>query len=146
MNISSETYADFTLSRIPPEIRESLSDQQYFAVRAALIAREQRSRHSVDIRFSVPLFFRSYYIVLFAGRDRRKSRDRLEANRWNSIPEAIRMSFYYLASAMLSMSLLLLVFLGLYMVKRLMGIDVIPGFHLDDVFEYVRLASAQRFS
>ncbi len=141
MKTSSETYADFTLSRIPDSIRESFTDEQYQAVRNVLTAREDCSRHSVDIRFTVPLFFRRYYFVLFAGRDRRVTTHQLEKNRRVSIPEIIWKSLCFIASAMVSISVLLLLVLGFYMVKRLLGIDLIPGFHLNDVLELARISS-----
>ena len=60
---SSETFADYTLSRVPRVIRESLTDEQYQAIRTSLIARDTDSRHSIDIRLTIPLFFRSYYFI-----------------------------------------------------------------------------------
>ncbi len=131
---SSETFADFTLSRIPQEIRDSLTDEQYVAIRSSLIARDESACHRIDIRLRVALFLRSYYIVFFAGRDRRSSTYRLENSRWSSIPRPLRLAFHYLVSFSISLAVLSVVFIVLYKLKQLMGIDIIPGFHLQDLW------------
>jgi len=135
--IGSETYADFTLSRVPKNIRDSLTDEQYQAVRAALIAREQSARHSIDMRLSIPLFFRSYYFVFFAGRDRRATTYWLEDSRWQKIPKPIRRAFHYLFSFSLSIAILSVVFMLSYKLKSLFGINFFSEFHLYDLFTSV---------
>jgi hypothetical protein len=133
---SSETFADYTLSRVPRVIRESLTDEQYQAIRTSLIARDIDSRHSIDIRLTMPLFFRSYYFVCFAGRDRRASRYILENGRWALIPLPIRMGFHYMVSFTVSLVLIGLAFIVAYKLKQLMGIDLFPNFHLPDWLQF----------
>ncbi len=133
---SSETFADYTLSRVPRVIRESLTDEQYDAIRASLVARNSDSRHSIDIRLSTPFFFRSYYFVFFAGRDRRTSTHILENERWAVIPLPLRMGFHYFVSFSLSLVLLGFAFFAAYKLKLLLGIDLIPNFHLPDLLPF----------
>jgi hypothetical protein len=130
---SSETFADYTLSRVPRVIRESLTDEQYQAIRTSLIARDTDSRHSIDVRLTMPFFFRSYYFVFFGGRDRRASRYVLENERWALIPLPIKMGFYYLVFFTVSLAVLGLAFIAAYKLKQLIGIDLFPNFHLPDL-------------
>lgn len=131
--VSSETFADFTLSRVSKEIRDSLTDRQYDGIRSALIAKEESARHGLDIRLRIPLFLRSYYLVFFAGRDRRASAFRLEDTRRSRIPAPLRLTTQYLFSFALLLALFSILFLALYKLKNLMGIDIFTGFHLSDL-------------
>ncbi len=133
---SSETFADFTLSRVPQQIRDSLTDEQYNALRSALIARDAHSRHRIDVRLRLSLFFRSYYIVLFAGRDRRASTRRLEDARLHRVPGPLRRAFHLLVSLTLSLALAAVAFAAAYKLKNLLGIDIFPGFHLPDLLPF----------
>jgi hypothetical protein len=130
---SSETFADFTLSRVPQEIRDSLTDVQYGAIRSALIAKDVRALHRIDIRLWVPLFLRSYYLVFFAGRDRRASAYWREDSRRSRIPRPLRSTIHNLFSLGVSLVVFSVVFMVLYKIKNLMGIDIFSGFHLSDL-------------
>lgn len=136
---SSETFADFTLSRVPQEIRDSLTDAQYGGIRSALIAKDESARHGIDIRLRIPLFLRSYYVVFFAGRDRRASAFRLEDSRWFRIPGPLRLAIHYLFSFAVLLALFSVLFMALYKLKNLMGIDLFTGFHLSDLLASIGL-------
>ncbi len=71
-NESSKIFADFTLSRIQPEIRQSFTDVQLIELRRVLIDQVESSHHSLDIRFTFRILFQSYYFVILSGKDRRK--------------------------------------------------------------------------
>ncbi len=133
---SSETFADFTLSRVPREVRDSLTEEQYDAIRCALIARNEYSRHRFDIRIRIPLFFRSCYVVLFAGRDRRASTYRLEHDRLARVPRPMRQAFHLLISFSLTAAVLVVAFMAAYKLKNQMGIDIFPEFHLRDLLPF----------
>ncbi|MCP4075399.1 MAG: hypothetical protein GY744_04355 [Gammaproteobacteria bacterium] len=130
---SSETFADFTLSRVPEKIRDSLTDEQYNAIRSSLVARDEASRHSIDIRLSLLLPFRSYYFVFFAGRDRRASTYRLEESRWSVIPLPIRRALHYVISLCASVAILGVIMSVLYKLKSMIGIDIFPGCNIQDL-------------
>lgn len=130
---SSEAFADFTLSRVPHKVRASLTDEQYEAIRNALIASEGSSRHSLDVRVRVPLFFRAYYFVLFGGRDRRKKTFMMEMNRINRLPKPLRRTFYLGATFLILFSIFSTVFVSAYFLKTWAGIDLFPGLHLHDI-------------
>lgn len=131
-NGSSDTYADFTLSRLPADVSQSLTDSQYFAIRSVLVAQDSSAKHSLDIRLTIPFFLRRYYFVFFAGRDRRASTHRLEKSRLNSIPYPAREIFAVCISLCMVSFVLLLAFSLIYNVKVFFGIDLFPNFHLSD--------------
>lgn len=65
------------LGRLPPEVRGSLSAHQLRSIVRALDDIPTTS-HLIDLRASVPLVWRRYYVRLMVGRERR-SRARLAA-------------------------------------------------------------------
>lgn len=130
---SSAIFADFTMSRVPQEVRSSLTDEQYNAIHAALVAQNDYSRHQVDIRLRIPFFFRHYYIVFFAGRDRRATTYRLEYIRLTQVPKPVQRIFYLLVSFSLIAAFVTMIFAIAYKLKSLMGIDIFPEFHLNDL-------------
>lgn len=130
---SSEAFADFTLSRMPHYVRVSLTDEQYKAVREALIAENKNARHTIDIRLSLPFFFRAFYLVIFCGRDKRKPIHQLELNRINRLPKPLRRGLYLLVSGLMILTLMTVILILLYLIKSHLGIDLFPDFHLRDV-------------
>lgn len=131
--ISSHSYAEFTLSRLPKSIKDSLTDEQYMAVKQALIAQDRPSRHRIDVRINVPLFFRQYYFLLLGGRDRRVATYRLENSRFNKIPLPIRKAIHFFISIILTISLVSIFFMLIYNIKTLLGFDILSDFHLSDL-------------
>jgi len=133
MKHSAEVYAQFTLSRIKNELKSApLSDEQQQAVYRALLASESDQRHAVDLRLFIPLLFRSYYLVLFAGQDRRKRTLDIHKIRINRTMRGVLRIFTVSALILLSFLVAAVAFWGLYSLKSSMGIDLIPGFHLTD--------------
>ncbi len=66
-------------NQLPRELRESFSAEQKAALREAA-GRCTWGQHPTDIRLSIPLLSKRYYVVLLAGEERR-SRDRIRAER-----------------------------------------------------------------
>lgn len=133
MDDSSKIYADFTLSRINRELSEQpLTDVQRLKIRKALIATESESRHTVDFRLSLPLGLRQYYLVVFAGRDRRSKTLALERARFSRVYRRILRSISVVALILLSFFGMMGLVWGLYLLKSAMGIDLIPNWHFSD--------------
>ncbi|NJL88122.1 MAG: hypothetical protein HC886_22595 [Leptolyngbyaceae cyanobacterium SM1_1_3] len=65
----NEFFEQFT-ERLPPHILASFSEAQLGAMREALKTRAWR-QHSVDLRLSLPLLWKRFYVVLVAGPERR---------------------------------------------------------------------------
>ncbi|MFT5224897.1 MAG: hypothetical protein ACI8XX_000644 [Polaribacter sp.] len=133
---SSETFADFTLSRVRKNVLESLTDEQYDAIRSALITENKQERHSIDIRLWLPLFLNGYYLVLLVGRDRRSSSFRLEGSRFSSIPKPLRSTIRILFSFLVLLVVFSVAFMMLYKIKNLMGINILSDFHLSDLLSW----------
>lgn len=67
---------EWLLERLPPKIREQLSPEAAAAIADA--ASQSIEAHPVDIRLSLPLPFRRFYLAVLAGGERR-SPQRLDA-------------------------------------------------------------------
>ena len=61
---------DWLLSRLPADVRDRLSPEVQTMISIAAGDRPWKT-HPVDIRFTLPLPFGSFYITLVAGRERR---------------------------------------------------------------------------
>lgn len=131
-NESSKIYAEFTISRIPLEIRNSLTDTQMDAIRNALVAQNESQKHALDIRGTIPLFFSKYYFVLFGGKDKRKSTFQKELKRINKVPLPIRLILYGMIVSTVIFSFSLLALTIMYLLKWWLGIDIFPNNHLSD--------------
>lgn len=57
-------------TRVPPEILQTLTDEQRSALISALRVMPWKT-HPVDLRFTIPFFGRKYYFALVSGRDKR---------------------------------------------------------------------------
>jgi len=134
-NKSSETFAEFTMSRIDPSVRASFTDVQREAIRQALLAEGGDTRHSLDLRFTVSFYFTHYYFLILAGRDRRRSTHSKEGIRIEKTPWSVRKLISALAYFALIGVFLYVMFLGLYVLKREMGIDIFPNFHMKELIE-----------
>lgn len=135
-NKRNTIFADFTMNRINRALERSpLSDAQAKQIHSVLAAEDADSKHSLDVRFSLPLYFRTYYLVLVAGRDRRRSQFLVEKARLARLPKPLLRIFLFLALFLLCVALVTGVFVALYMLKAMMNIDLIPGFHLTDLFK-----------
>lgn len=132
VKVSSQVYAEFVLSRIPPEIRASLTPEQLDAFRNALIAQNDNQKHSLDIRVRLPFYFAAYYFVLFGGRDRRRSVRQLELTRVHQFPLWLRMTIYSVTVSIIVFTLFSVIFTGLYLAKSYAGIDLTP-WHLYEI-------------
>lgn len=130
---ASEIFAEYTLSRIPTDVRASLSTQQISAFRNALIEQTKNRGKVLDLRFVIPLFFRKYYFVLQLGRDRRRSTDSRERDRIGNTPQPIKTALKISAISFVFSSFGILILTGLYLVKSALGIDIFPGIHLRDI-------------
>ncbi len=62
------------LNRMPGSVVESFTDAQLEALRSAMVNPE---RHKLDIRLSIPIPFKRFYLVFLAGPERRSKARRL---------------------------------------------------------------------
>ncbi len=108
------------LTRIPPDVAASFTPAQFDAIKLAFGARDWGA-HTVDIRKSFPLFWSSFYLVLLMGRNRR-SADRLAAESQPfGTPGNILITVGFVAF------LLIPAWFGLYALKSMIGVDLLPA-------------------
>lgn len=130
---SAEIYADYTISRIRASVRAELTTEQLAEIRRVLVAMDSETRHGIDFRLHLPLYFRGYYFVLLAGRDRRRSTLAAELVRLRRLPRWLRRGFVFAVSAILILTLMSLVLIALYLVKSFAGLDIFTDLHLSDL-------------
>jgi len=63
---------DWLLSRLPGDVRDRLSPEMQTMIALAAADRPWKT-HPVDIRFTIPLPFGSFYVTVVAGRERRST-------------------------------------------------------------------------
>lgn len=143
MKDKGEIFAQYTVSRIDKALSEEpLTPSQRRVVLAALSTQDKSYKHPIDLRITLPLFFRSYYFTFFAGRDRRRGTLELQAIRYRLASTKIMRYGAVGTLAVLSFALALSLLYGIYIFKSAMGIDLFPSFHLSDIWiamgEFVR--------
>lgn len=131
MNIdnASSAFTFHVLSKIEPVIISSLTKKQYDAISGAITANAPKSRHPVDVRGVLSLFFVRFYFVILAGRDSRPAIQSLEEGRRREGDLCVSTTLMFF----LLMPVILLVLLVYYFIKSELGIDYLADFHLFDV-------------
>ncbi len=125
-----DAFTQHVMSRIDSDVFRSLNLVQLEAVREAISANAPFKRHPIDLRFSIPLFFMTFYFVMLIGKDRRSGTRSLEERRLHNARAASWLAFLYmLLSVMIPIILILL-----YIIKSFLGIDFFPDKHLVDWF------------
>lgn len=76
--VSPDGFITRFLSRVPADVASTFSQAQLFAIRDFVI--DNRERQAVDIRWTIPLIWFRFFIVVLAGPERR-SAERLVAER-----------------------------------------------------------------
>lgn len=99
------------LKNLPENVASSFNAEQLQAMQNALQATQWR-RHPVDIRLTVPLLWKKFYVVLVAGPERR-SQQRLRSDRSKNPIWTFRNVFFVLFLVCAGM----LTSLGLFQVK-----------------------------
>jgi hypothetical protein len=125
-----DAYTQHTLSNIKPEVFKTLNLVQLEAIRQAISANAPFRQHPIDIRIALPLFFVKFYLVFLVGQDRRSDTRARESLRRTAVRGMI---FILILYGLVALSIPL-IFLMLYALKSLMGIDIFPDQHLRDFF------------
>lgn len=129
---TGDPFSDNIIHDIPIEIRDSFSPKQMNALVDALHKERLNSRHLVDARFTIPLFFTHYYAVFLLGKDRRAHNKKTLVNRRNKGSLISKMAFITLLIVNGSIVLLLLSLFAAYLAKSMLGINLFPDMHLWD--------------
>lgn len=117
----NDPFLERFFSRIPRHLVGSFSDDQLLAIKQAFAESTPRS-HSLDLRLSLPLLMRRFYLVIIAGPERRERARRLRDRARRSPMRVINTAF-----SLAVLVIVLLAFLGaLYILKSAFGIDLLP--------------------
>ena len=127
--IEVDPFTDNIIRRIDPKIRDTLSTTQVTAIIAAI--RNPEKVRPIDIRGIIPLYFARYFFVLLIGRDKRAVMEREEHMRRKKASWLGGILF----ALLVSLPFLLLLFVFLYLLKYFAGVDIVPDFHLWEIFE-----------
>ena len=120
-----DAFFERLFSKLPKDVAESFNDAQLKAIAGAFATRRWR-HHALDRRWLIPLFGRSYYVVLLAGAERRSARRRL---RDRLLHPLISIANGMVAAVFFS-GILFSTLVSLYVLKSFLGIDLLPGMSL----------------
>jgi hypothetical protein len=128
--MGGDNFSQYVLKKIDPQVFKTLNLLQLEAISQAIAGTDKSKRHAFDFRGAIPLFFRRYYFVMLAGRDRRSATRTIEAGRRksSSVVALLLMSYCVICGAVF------FCLLALYLLKSFLGIDLFADKHLWDWF------------
>ncbi len=127
---SMDAFCYYILNNIDFNVLKSLSSEQLSAIEDAIKACQLRTKHAIDIRKTIKLYFINFYFVFLIGRDRRLSVQEIEEDR----REKVTLLGNILYAMIVFSGLLLFVIVSLYGLKTMIGIDLFPGEHMGRIF------------
>ena len=107
---------------IPSDVAASFDSTQLKAIVTVFGARQWR-RHAIDRRVVIPFLGRSFYFVALAGGERRSASRRLSDRLLHPLATAGNAAL----AVVFFVSILLSLLAVLYLLKSLLGIDLLPG-------------------
>lgn len=137
MKEGAKIYSEFTLSRINKVLlNDPLTERQVRLIRTALAEQDAANSHAIDLRFSLPLGVKRFYFCFFAGADRRSKTLKHYTTRMAVLSRRTSSGFLFVLLSIASLCLCFAIFFGLYSIKKALGIDVFPEFHLQDLLPW----------
>jgi len=125
----TDAFTHHVYESIDANVRATLTATQVHAIETAIRANKPYQKHPFDFRGVIPLFFMRMYFVILMGRDKRKpTRDKEAHRRHKTALGSALLSVYVMLCMLLPVG-----FLALYVLKSLMGIDLIEGVHLSEL-------------
>jgi hypothetical protein len=121
-DVNHDPFQQVFFSRIPADVARSFSAEQLDAVKVAFGARAPGA-HALDFRFSLPLGPRSWYVVLLVGRLRRRSDRTIARRQLRRVRAAVNAAGAALVLSMVATCAVIVLYVG----KRALGIDIVPG-------------------
>lgn len=131
-----DPFTNNVINSIPVNMRETFSDEQLDALQQALAKVHSRSRHLLDVRVQISLYWTRYYIVFLLGRDMRSHVQEILLNRRQRSSRAVQIGFIALAGWFLIAGISVTGFIVLYLLKSALGIDIFPDKHLSDFLSF----------
>lgn len=128
-----DAYTQHVMSNIPPDVFNSLNLLQIQAIESAIGKNAPFRKHPMDVRGTISFFFIRFYFVLLVGRDRRYlSREKEGRRRQKARSMSIVFGIYSVICIVAP-----IIFLLLYLLKSLVGIDLFPDSHLIDMVSVI---------
>ncbi len=124
-SVGDEDFFERLNEKLPADVARSFNGAQLAAIACAFGTRRWRD-HAIDLRLLIPLFGRSYYLVLLAGAERR-SRARLLRDRLLRPIITIGNGIF---AAVFFTAILFSVLVSLYLLKSVLGINILPDLSL----------------
>ena len=124
-SVGDEDFFERLEAKLPADVARSFNGAQLAAIACAFGTRRWRD-HAVDLRLLIPLFGRSYYLVLLAGAERR-SRARLLRDRLLRPIITIGNGIF---AAVFFTAILFSVLVSMYLLKSILGINILPDISL----------------
>lgn len=128
-------HAEYLFSRIPAHIRDLLPPEHRQEVLNAFLKMASERNSPIKFETILPFFFRRYYLLIWFGRDRRKSTVDAEHGRRALVPLPVRTFFYLMLLGVVLACFGLLAFMGLYGLKSFLGINIFSNHHLKDFLD-----------
>lgn len=123
-----DAFTQHVMSRIDEDVFKTLNLVQLEAIKEAISANAPFKRHPIDVRFPIPLFFITFYLVLLIGKDRRSSTRSSEQQRVKGLQTMGWLGVVYFSLC----AFLPIVLILLYLLKSFLGIDIFEDKHLID--------------
>ena len=120
------------INSIPAAVRVTFSEVQLAALQQALAQVNGSSRHLVDVRTELSLYWVRYYIVFLLGRDRRDHVQQVSLDRRRRSRHAAKIGLSVLVVWFLMVGAAVTAFIVLYLIKCHLNIDIFPDKHLRD--------------
>lgn len=128
----NDPFTNNVINSIPADVRDTFSDAQLDALQLALTKVHSRSRHLLDVRVQIPLYWARYYIVFLLGRDMRSHVQEILLNRRQRSSRAAQIGFIAFTGWLFIAGIAVTGFIILYLIKSAVGIDIFPDKHLSD--------------
>ncbi|BCW96621.1 MAG: hypothetical protein WHS44_12410 [Fimbriimonadales bacterium] len=113
---------------IPPETLRSLTPEQYHSLKQAFQTAPRK--HTLDLRGVIPLYFTQFYFVFLFGVDRRRETREVVYDRRQAVREGTARLIGGVALGVFLTVLGLSAFALWYLLKCLVGTDILPGVSL----------------
>ncbi len=130
--MTRDPYRDSVINSIPAAVRVTFSEVQLAALQQALAQVNGSSRHLVDVRTELSLYWVRYYIVFLLGRDRRDHVQQVSLDRRRRSRHAAKIGLSVLVVWFLMVGAAVTAFIVLYLIKCHLNIDIFPDKHLRD--------------
>lgn len=124
--ITQDPFIKGLVDRIPAKHKDSFTEEQLLSLKVALSGRRW-GKHAIDLRGAFGFWHWRYYYVIVGGRERRQLS--LRERKIALVANATLIFGFFTVSTLFGL-------LILYLLKSALGIDLLPGTHLEIIPGY----------